>query len=155
MKAIIAVLVAFVIGASLSGCSGRSVLTADLSSDKAFEEIVGQEMLLLSGTKAWLLMRDLYDPVTNYSDGYKLFLVDAEKAARIVSGRYDPPSTPKGFYEVLGIVDGSTIRVEKVHEYGMETAVPVALGVIVVNSGRRYQFETEWHPFFKSQLTRR
>ncbi|WP_415885723.1 hypothetical protein ACMXYO_14065 [Neptuniibacter sp. QD37_6] len=138
----------------LLACGGRSLLTSDLSYKDEFQALVGQKLILLSGDRVWFLMRDPYDPFTNFSRGYKLSLITLEHAANLTSGTIKPPLTPKGFYEILGIVDGSKIQIERVHEYGMETATPVALGFIELNPGRRYPFESEWKPIFESQIMR-
>ncbi len=136
----------------LLGCGGRSLLTSDLSNKDDFETLVSHKLILLSGERTWFLMRDPYDPLTSFSDGYKLTLMPSERAVNIISGKIKPPDTPNGFYEIVGIVDGSHIQIERVHEYGMETAAPVALGYIELSDGRRYPFESEWWSIYKSQI---
>ena len=137
---------------SLLACGGRSLLTADLTNKAEFRALVGKELNLLPGDKAWILMRDPYDPLTSFSEGYKLSLISSEQAKAISSAQLEPPLTPNGFYEVVGIVDGSLIRIEKIHEYGMETAAPVALGRITLAGGQNYPFESEWWPNYSSQI---
>lgn len=138
----------------LIACGGRSLLTSDLSDTEEFEMIIGQKLMLMPGDNVWFLMRDPYDPVTNFSKGYELTLLTTEYATGIMSGNIKPPLTPNGYYEILGIVNGSQIQVERVYEYGMETVMPVALGVIELSDGRQYPFESEWRSNFESQIAR-
>lgn len=136
----------------LATCGGRSVLTADLTKLDKFRPFVGKELKLASGQQTWLLLRDPYDPLTNFSEGYKLSLVATERAIAIVSGELQPPNTPVGLYEVVGVVDGRHILIDRIHEYGMETPSPVVLGHITLSDGRSYPFEAEWRPSYTAQV---
>jgi len=138
---------------SLAACSGRSVVTADLTNLTEFRPLVGKELNLSSGERTWLLLRDPYDPLTSFSEGYKLSLIKTERAKGLVSGELQPPSTPVGDFEVVGIVNNRHILIDRIHEYGMETAAPVVLGYITLNDGRRYPFEAEWWTDYTSQTS--
>jgi len=144
-------LIVITVAATLMAC-GRSLQTADLSSRAEFRPLVDEALVLLEGDQAWVLMNDPYDPLTNFSDGNVLMLIEGLRAESLVSGEIDPPNTPEGFFDVIGIVDGAQILIESVHEYGMETAAPVALGRIVLPDGRSFPFEDEWRSTYAAQV---
>ena len=99
--------------------------------------------MLAKGGQRWVLVKDPYDPLTNFSRGHKLLLVTPERANDLAKGR-SLTQTPKGPFAFIGIADGGTIEISEVVEFGMETPHPVVLGWLTTRDGLVYPFESEW-----------
>lgn len=139
-------LIALFVCLSVASCADRSLRTANLTHKEEYKLLIGDEIMLMTGDHSWLLFRDPYDPITDYSQGYVLSLLPTKRARAIAAGESPPPSTPNGLFQVISVADGGTILIEEVREYGMETAAPVAVGLITLADGRRFPFESEWWP---------
>jgi len=122
-----------------------------LSENTEFQGLIHQQLTLVEGGKRWLLVNDPYDPLTTFSKGNKLWLVDSRKADELAAG-LSLPQTPKGRYTFIAIVDGWTIEISRVVEFGMETSHPVVLGRITTRDGLVYPFESEWTEAHTAQI---
>ena len=134
---------------AVSGCD-RSLRTADLTGQAEFQQLVDQELVLVAQPKSWVLMNDPYDPLTNFSEGNVLYLVDPEHALALAAGETSGTMTPDGPTTLVAIANDATIVVTRVHEYGMETGYPVVLGEITLPDGSSFPFEAQW----VAQMTR-
>jgi len=113
---------------------------------------VAQEIVLAEGDHTWVLFNNSYDPLTNFSDGNVLSLIDSHEAQALAAGEAEGPNTPNGPFRFLGIADGATVAISRINQYGMETSYPVALGHITMPDGQTYPFEIEWTDLKSSQI---
>ena len=129
----------------ICGCSS-SLKTGNLSNDDAFQHIVGQELILMPGHQYWVLMKRENHFISDHSEGYTLYLVNEDQLERHMS------PAPASHSQFVGLGGGARIQISQVHSYGMASGYPVALGVITLDDGQRFPFESEWRGSFGEQV---